>query len=65
MNMINKEKTQDYIMDEDLVLAEQLAFIKMIAQMKEMHTANRPVVTALEFLEECVRNRIVVVEDNG
>lgn len=43
---------------EDAVLSEQKKFIEMINQMKDMHEVNKSVVRALDFLEECVLNRM-------
>lgn len=47
----------------DEVLEEQKYVIQIIAQMKEIHRENKSVVSTLEFLEDCVSNRMVETDD--
>jgi hypothetical protein len=40
------------------VTEEQKAILKMIDQMTSMHDTNKSVVRAMDFLKECIENRM-------
>lgn len=42
----------------DEVTQEQTRTLDDIGKLKEMHSGNRPVLSTLEFLEDCIRNRM-------
>ena len=50
-------------MNEEIV-QEQKFFLSLIDQMKEIHTDNKSVVSTLDFLKDCVENRMVATDAN-
>lgn len=42
------------------VRVEQEYFLSILSQMKQMHSENKSVKSTLEFIEDCVRNRMEI-----